>query len=264
MFLMPPIVTKPDNPSEPDNARRVAEHLSRLEIRKRFGIKNSREIPDYYRRVYERWYAWFSHVCDPFVKVFCFFLNGGFGGERRWRELIVEWMNPQQGEKILDICCGTGTLTIMLAKRLAGTGETIGIELSPAQLRIARKKEKPDGLNFIEGDAQVIPFSDSYFDKSVICGALHEMPREVRRNVLSEAYRVINSGGRVVIIEHNKPDREWKASLFDFMERFNPEYPTYKDLLKCGLINEVERAGFKIIRTGTTCWEFLQIVLAER
>ncbi len=227
-------------------------------------MKNKREMPDYYRKVYEKWYRWFAHVYDPFVKALFFFLNGGFGGERRWRELIIEWIHPQPGEKIIDICCGTGTLTIMLAKGLAGTGEVVGIELFPAQLRIAQKKKRPNGLFFIEGDAQDIPFSDCYFNKSIICGALHELPQEVRGNVLSEAYRVTRAGGRIVVIEHNKPDRKWKASLFDFMERFNPEYPTYKNMLGCGLINEIEKAGFGIVKTKTTSWEFFQIILAER
>jgi len=227
-------------------------------------MKNSREMPDYYRRVYEKWYSWFAHIYDPFVKVFFFLFNGGFGGEKRWRELIMEWINPQPDEKVLDICSGTGALTLILAKRLAGGGKAVGIELSPAQLRIARRKEKPGGLFFIQGDAQDIPFEDCYFDKSVICGALHEMPQKVRQNVLSEAYRVIRPGGRIVIIEHNKPDRKWKANLFDFMERFNPEYPTYKNMLKCGLTNEIERAEFRIVRTNVTSWDFFQIVLAER
>jgi len=226
-------------------------------------MKGKREMPDYYREVYEKWYSWFSYICDPFVKVFCFLFNGGFGGERRWRESIIEWINPQPGEKIIDVCSGTGTLSIMLAKRLGG-GEVVGIEISPAQLKIARKKEKPDGLFFIEGDAQDIPLEDCYFDRGVICGALHEMPQEVRGNVLSEAYRIIRPGGKIVIIEHNKPKRKWKAGLFDFLERFNPEYPTYKNMLKCGLINEIERAGFRIVKTNTTSWEYLQIVLAER
>ena len=181
-------------------------------------------MSDYYRKVYESWYKRFSCIYDPSIKAFCFFFNGGFGGERRWRELIVEWINPQPREKILDICCGTGTLTIMIAKRMRGMGEVIGLELSPDQLRVARKKEKYEGLYFLEADAQNIPFLDSYFDKAVICGALHEMPQEERHNVLSEAYRGIKPGGRIVIVEHNNPDRKWKAMVFDFIERFNPEY----------------------------------------
>jgi demethylmenaquinone methyltransferase/2-methoxy-6-polyprenyl-1,4-benzoquinol methylase len=227
-------------------------------------MENQTQMPDYYGRVWETWYSWFAHVCDPFVKGFCFLFNGGFGGERRWRESIIDWLDPQPGERVLDICSGTGTLAMMLAERLAGKGEAVGIEISPSQLRVARKKEKVAGLSFIQSDAQRIPFSDSHFDKSVICGALHEMPQEVRQNVLAEAYRVTNAGGRIVITEHNKPDQKWKANLFDFLERFNPEYPTYKNMLACGLTNEIEAAGFRIVRTDTTCWEYLQIVLAEK
>jgi demethylmenaquinone methyltransferase/2-methoxy-6-polyprenyl-1,4-benzoquinol methylase len=178
---------------------------------------------DYYRRVYEEYYGRYSRIYDPFVKSLCFLANRGFGGERRWRELIVDWIDPQPGEEIIDICSGTGTLTIMIARKLEGAGKVIGLELSPAQLSIARKKEKPKGLYYLEGDAQEIPFSDSYFDKGVICTALHEMPQEVRKNVLSEAYRTIRPGGRMVNVEQNKPDRKWKELLFDFLESLGPE-----------------------------------------
>jgi ubiquinone/menaquinone biosynthesis C-methylase UbiE len=219
---------------------------------------------DYYRKVYEKWYGRYSRIYDPFLKSFCFLFNQGFGGERRWRESIVEWIDPQQGEKIIDICSGTGTLTVMIARRLGGIGKVVGIELSPEQLRIARKKKKPKGLYFLEGDAQHIPVQDFYFDKGVICGALHEMPQEVRKNVLSEAYRTIRPGGRMVNVEQNKPDRKWKALLFDYLESLNPEYTTYKNMLKCGLTNEIKQAGFRIIKTNTTLWEFMQIVLAEK
>ncbi len=221
-------------------------------------------MPDYYRRTYARWYDWFAYIFDPFARAFCFIFYGGFGGERRFRELIIEWIDPQPGEKILDICSGTGTLSIMLAERLAGTGEVVGIELSPAQLRMARKKQIPDGLSLMEGDARYVPFPDCHFDRGVVCGALHELPRDVRRSVLSEAYRVIRPEGKIVIAEHNKPHPKWKALLLDCMEWFNPEYPTYRDLLECGLTNETEHAGFKIVKRSTILWDFFQVVLAER
>lgn len=226
--------------------------------------KNSKDMPDYYRRPYATWYNWFAYVYDPFARACGFLLYGGFGGERRLRELIIEWINPQPGQKILDICCGTGTLTIMLAERITGTGEVVGIELSPAQLRMARRKRIPDGLSFIEGDARDVPFPDCYFDRGVVCGALHELPRDVRRSVLLEAHRVIRPEGKIVIVEQNKPYAKWKALLLDCMERLNPEYRTYKDLLECGLPNEIGRAGFKIVKRDTILWDFFQIVLAER
>lgn len=221
-------------------------------------------LPDYYKITYEPWYNWFSHIYDPFVKVLFFILNGGFGGEKRWRQLIVQWMDPRPGEKIIDICCGTGTLSIMLGERLAGAGEVMGIDLSQKLLDLARKKQKPEGVTFLRGDAQAMPFSGGHFDKGVICGALHELPHEVRQKVLAEAYRVIRPNGRMVVVEHNKPKRKWKRSLFGFLERFNPEYPTYKDLLERGLTNEIERGEFRVIKTDDSSWEFFQMVLAAR
>jgi demethylmenaquinone methyltransferase/2-methoxy-6-polyprenyl-1,4-benzoquinol methylase len=221
-------------------------------------------MPAYYQKTYEKWYSWFSHIYDSFAKIFCFIFNGGFGGERRWREKLVEWIDPQSEEKIIDICSGTGTLTIMLASKLSGKGKVVGIELSPAQLNVARKKKKPDDLIFIEADAQNIPFENGYFDKGVICGALHEMPQVVRLNVLRATYNVIRPGGKVVIFEHNEPKSRWKAWLLDLMERLNPEYPTYKDMLKSGLKNEIEQVGFRIIKTDVTIWEFFKLFLTKK
>jgi len=222
------------------------------------------ELPDYYKTTYEPWYTWFSLIYDPFMKVLFFILNGGFGGERRWRQLIVDWLDPRPGERIIDICCGTGTLSIMLGDRLTGEGEVMGIDLAPKLLNLARKKQRPEGVTFLRSDAQAIPFSRGHFDKGIICGALHEMPHDVRQKVLAEAQRVIKPNGRMVFVEHNNPKRKWKRSLFGFLERFNPEYPTYKDLLERGLTNEIVRGGFRILKRDVSSWEFFQIVLAER
>ena len=211
----------------------------------------------------KKWYTWFSYIYDYFMKVM-FIPYYGFSGERKFRESIVNWICPQQNDNILDICSGTGTLTIMIAERLAHKGKVIGIELFPKQLKLARRKSIPENLTFIAGDAQCMPFSDYSFDKSVICGALHEMPQDVRHNVLSEANRLVKPGGTIVVVEQNKPDKKWKAWLFDFLERFNPEYATYRNLLECGLTNEITRVGFRILKTGTLNWEFFQIVLAEK
>jgi len=66
------------------------------------------------------------------------------------------------------------------------------------------------------------------------------------------------------IVEHNNPDKKWKALVFDFIERFNPEYSTYKNMLDSGVKNEIRRAGFKIIKKDIISWDFFQIILAEK
>jgi ubiquinone/menaquinone biosynthesis C-methylase UbiE len=223
-----------------------------------------KQLPEYYRKTYAWWYNWFAYIYDPFAQAFCFIFNGGFGGERRFREKIVAWIDPRPGDKILDLCSGTGTLSILLAERLAGTGEVVGIELSPVQMKIARRKRMPEGLTFIEGDARDVPYPVCYFDKVVICTALHELPGDVRQRVLLEVYRVIRPGGILVVSEQNTPHKKWKAVFLDCLERLNPEYATYKDLQKCGLENEIGRAGFTIMKTDSFMWDLFQIVLAEK
>jgi ribosomal-protein-alanine N-acetyltransferase len=228
------------------------------------GVRQSVDMPDYYRTTYSRLYELLARFYDLFLKVFFFLFNGGFGSERRWRQEIVSWLDPQPGEKIIDLCSGTGTLSIMIAERLSGTGEVVGIELSPAQLRVALSKQRPSNLSFMEGDSQNTPFPDTHFDRAVICGALHELPHQVRRNVLAEANRLIKPGGRLVSMEHNKPTRKWKAILYDLLERPSPEYPTYRDLLQHGQVVEIERAGFRTLKTTTTASDYFQMVLADK
>ena len=220
--------------------------------------------PDYYRDKYVSWYSWFSRIYDPFVKMGLFLLNGGFGGERRLRELVIDRLEASPGDKVIDICSGTGTLSLMLAERLSGTGEVAGVEISDYQLGIARSKPAPANLTFTRADAQHIPYDDAYFDRAVIFGALHEIPREVRRNILAQAYRVLKPGGRIVDLEHNRPARTWRAWFYRFLEWPTPEYPTYIDLLDHGLGNEMAEAGFQVRRTEAVAAEFFQVVMAEK
>jgi ubiquinone/menaquinone biosynthesis C-methylase UbiE len=221
-------------------------------------------LPQYYRETYEGLYRWFSYLFDTFVRIFFFFLNGGPGGERRWRGHLIDWLDPRPGDRIIDLCSGTGTLAIMIGRRLGDSGEVVGIEISPAQVRMAARKQRPDVVSFVQGDARRTGYPDGYFDGAVISGALHELPRSVRRQVLSEAYRIIRSGGSIAVTEHNRPASKWKAWLFDLLEHLNPEYPTYRDLLESGLEHEIRTAGFRIVKTDTTAWEYFQTILAEK
>jgi demethylmenaquinone methyltransferase/2-methoxy-6-polyprenyl-1,4-benzoquinol methylase len=235
---------------------------------------------NYYQITYSAWYPLFSRIYDLFIRFLFFLINGGFGGARRWRQMIADWVDPRPGERIIDICCGTGSLTILLAEQLAGVGEVttagagteagttdgqvFGLELSPDQLRVARKKPNPGRLTFINGDAQQLPFPDGYFHKGIICGALHEMPAGVRHRVLTEAHRILRPGGRMVFIEQHPHRNRLKRWTWDTLERLNPEYPTYRDLMQRGLINELEQGGFRIMRSEVIAGGFFRIVLGER
>ncbi len=224
----------------------------------------SKHVPAYYRKTYASWYGWFSRFYDLFVGLMLFVLNGGFDGEKRLREFVLDRLGPAPDDRVIDICSGTGTLSLMLAGRLSGSGEVVGIEMSDHQLRVARRKAIPANVTFIMADAQYLPYDDAHFDGAVIFGALHEIPREIRRNILAQAYRVLKTGGRIVILEHNRPARPWRAWLYRVLEWPTPEYSTYLDLLESGLENEIASAGFVVLRREVVASEFFQVVLAEK
>jgi len=120
------------------------------------------------------------------------------GNETLWRAATVKAVAPVAGERVLDIACGTGTSTAALAKRGA---TVIGLDFSAGM--IAEAKRKRPKLQFVEGDAQDLPFGGEEFDAVTISFGLRNVKDPHR--ALSEMYRVLKPGGRVVVTEFSTP-----------------------------------------------------------
>ena len=116
--------------------------------------------------------------------------------DRIEKEVIYEFLKPQPGMKILDIGCGTGNLSLELAKLGA---EVTGVDISEAMLVKAREKAKKENLDieFYCADVHNLPFDDETFDAVVSLSALEFVPD--LSEALKEAYRVLKPGGRLVI-----------------------------------------------------------------
>lgn len=83
-------------------------------------------------------------------------------------QAIVEAATVQPGMRVLDIACGTGEPAISLAALLAGKGEVVGVDVSPAPLKIAEERALQRGLanaSFQQADAHELPFPDNSFDR---------------------------------------------------------------------------------------------------
>ena len=130
-------------------------------------------------------------------------LTGGFF--TRWQSAVLSAMEIQGNENILDICCGSGEMTLALQKRLDQGGQAIGIDFSEKMLALAGQKAEKAGLSipFLFQDAQALEFQDECFDKTVNAFALRNVADIPR--TLSEMHRVLKRGGESYILEVARP-----------------------------------------------------------
>jgi len=120
------------------------------------------------------------------------------GNSVLWRLATVKALDLKPGERVLDVAAGTGTS----AKALAKTGaEVVALDFSPGMVEQGRKKHP--GIEFIEGDAQALPFPSGSFDAVTISFGLRNVHNP--QLALGEMYRVLKPGGRIVICEFSHP-----------------------------------------------------------
>ncbi|MFW9822838.1 MAG: class I SAM-dependent methyltransferase [Candidatus Thorarchaeota archaeon] len=167
---------------------------------------------------------------------------------------------------ILDLCCGTGTLTILLTKLLYKECKIIGIDLSSGQITKARKKNTYPNLEFRVMDANDLKFSDDYFDHIIISAAMHEMDKNQRLNVLSEAYRTLKKGGILLIFEHHEPRRISLRILYNFYLGFIEKLTSNSFEMQRTILRETIKSGFKILKQIPIkkFLSFFQIILLKK
>ena len=143
-----------------------------------------------------------------------------WGLDKQWRRTAaIECLTAHPG-RVLDLCCGTGDLAINLAMLSENTVELRGVDYSQPMLEIAtRKAESTVGgkrISFTNGDAANLPFPDGYFDCVGISFAfrnlIYKNPQAQRH--LAEVFRVLNAGGRYVIVETSQPKSKLIRKLY--------------------------------------------------
>jgi demethylmenaquinone methyltransferase/2-methoxy-6-polyprenyl-1,4-benzoquinol methylase len=138
-----------------------------------------------------------------------------FGQHRIWKMMAVKWSGANFGDTALDLCCGSGDLALMLAKRVGSNGKVIGVDFSCQQLAIARGRDSASPtkatIEWLKGDALNLPFADNYFDCATMGYGL--------RNVtdislcLKELYRVLKPQAKAAILDFHQPDLPYLQSF---------------------------------------------------
>jgi len=127
-----------------------------------------------------------------------------FGLHRWWKHRLVRLAPAGPGRQALDVCCGTGDLTLALARR---GFVTTGIDFSEPMLAVARRRgiRQPGmgGVRFVHGDALQLPFATASFDVVTVAYGLRNLA-DVDAG-LRELIRVLRPGGTLLILEFGKP-----------------------------------------------------------
>lgn len=125
------------------------------------------------------------------------------GREAKLRQLTLDLCQLEPGNKVLEIGCGTGTLSLAAKDRIGTSGEICGLDLAPEMVEIAQRKARRKGVDvsFRQGSIASIPFPNDHFDAVVCSFMIFHMPDEIRQTGIAEIFRVLRSGGHFSIMD---------------------------------------------------------------
>lgn len=121
------------------------------------------------------------------------------------RQHMIDFAGMKAGQRVLDVCCGTGAQVIEYSKKGL---EAIGIDLEEKMLAVAYKtlRQSPlENASFFLADATRMPFDDQSFDYVSISFALHDKEKPSRDEVVREMKRVVKPQGFLLIIDFSSP-----------------------------------------------------------
>lgn len=130
-----------------------------------------------------------------------------FGLDKSWRRLTVKRSELRAGGVGLDVCCGTGMLTMEQARVAGRAGSITGLDFSENMIGVARQNIKDfefkDSIQFVQGDAMNLPFADNTFDCATVGWGLRNIPD--LRQAVQEMARVVKPGGKVLSLDMAQP-----------------------------------------------------------
>ena len=135
--------------------------------------------------------------------------------ERGFKRRLLEHARIKDGESVLDLACGTGTLAIAVKQEVPKAGVE-GIDADPAILARARRKAKDAGvkIDFDEGLSTELPYEDRSFDVVLSTLFFHHLTDEAKADSAEEIRRVLRLGGRLLIADWGRPQDPLMRALF--------------------------------------------------
>jgi demethylmenaquinone methyltransferase/2-methoxy-6-polyprenyl-1,4-benzoquinol methylase len=138
-----------------------------------------------------------------------------FGLDQGWRRKLVSLMGLTGGEKVLDVCTGTGKLALLLSRKVGRKGTVFGVDFSQEMLDMAKKKLNAQSANieFSFSNAKNLAFRDGFFDAVTVSFGMRNIIDTAA--ALHEAYRVLAPGGTFCCLELTAPKGRFIQPIYN-------------------------------------------------
>jgi ubiquinone/menaquinone biosynthesis C-methylase UbiE len=180
------------------------------------------------------------------------------GQPRKLRALPLELAALRPGERVLEIGCGTGAVTLPAARRVGPGGLAAGIDAAPEMIAEARRKARRARslAQFRVEPAEALSFADGSFDVVLSSLMMHHLPGDLKQRALAEVRRVLRPGGRVVIVDMMPaaaPMRYWHTGgLVAMLHKGHASSPPPEAAGLPELAALLRDTGFTAVETGPT------------
>lgn len=186
-----------------------------------------------------------------------------FGNYGKFLRKAVQVFGPQKGDKILDLCSGTGRVASWMSEMIGEEGEVMGMDITPGMIHVARERYgRLANVSFLRKDVTQPWEYQDHFDGIFMSFALHELPEKYRAGVLERSYSALKKKGRMVIADFD-PRPSGRAKFFSliFFKLFEKQNLSFFSFPQ----NEIlSRIGFRIVRTFPVFSGIFQITLARK
>ncbi|GIU12043.1 MULTISPECIES: bifunctional demethylmenaquinone methyltransferase/2-methoxy-6-polyprenyl-1,4-benzoquinol methylase UbiE [unclassified Shewanella] len=140
-----------------------------------------------------------------------------FGIHRMWKRFTIESAGARPGMKVLDLAGGTGDLTAKFSRIVGETGQVTLADINDSMLKVGREKLRDKGIvgnvNYVQANAEALPFPDNHFDIITIAFGLRNVTD--KDAAIASMLRVLKPGGKLLVLEFSKPQHEIMRKVYD-------------------------------------------------
>lgn len=139
-----------------------------------------------------------------------------FGLSHVWRRTALTLSGIGRGDRVLDVCTGTGPMAMLLAGKVGPDGYVVGVDFCEDMLRVAKKKTASGfpNISFVLSDAKSLCFSDGMFDAVTVAFGMRNITDTIP--ALKEINRVLRPGGSFICLELTRPDNPLFLPIYKF------------------------------------------------